>query len=177
MKKVNEILTVVKKHIKFVVLYFITLTAVCFIFLTELEINRKVSFSGYCVLGSVIALVALLDDKTKSEYDEGFEVGNFNAESYWKSKYTKLARKLDDGFILPIRISDNYKILSLEKVGERQFYDSTWEITGIYNKLQFYRCLTRMDGESFIDIIEELKKTTCPADISKLDKRDKIYYA
>lgn len=178
MKKVNEILEIFRKHFKFILLYTLTVTFVSFVFTTELLINKKVSFSGYCALGSFIALVALIDGLAKREFNDGFELGKLDTEVFWKDRYTVLSEKIqDDGFILPMRINESYKILSVEKTGERKFYYSIWEITGIYNKMFFGKRFVRFDDETLLGVIDTLKTTSCPDDISDIDERDKLYYA
>ncbi|MCL2637530.1 MAG: hypothetical protein FWD48_04085 [Oscillospiraceae bacterium] len=99
MKKILGIISTAKRYWKLILLYHISIASVCFIILTELEINGGLSLAFYCIFGSTAAFVVLVHKLARNSFNEGYqegsELGLLDAEVHWKKKYDELQEKYE----------------------------------------------------------------------------------
>lgn len=91
---------------------------------------------------------------------------------YLKKEVATLEEIMKSGIILDIKLEDGTIVNSVKYAYETPCYDTRWHITCNDSKIE----ITRRDGETYKELIKDIKSCRSIKDIRKLDESDQIYY-
>jgi hypothetical protein len=146
----------------------ITISLVSFVFHTELVINQRIYFSGYCIAGYLVYLCWYIGKEVKARSHRLYQQAYAEAENNCKKRYDELLSTIPN---FPLQVTDELKIYCIELIETKMFFFSSWNVVGEYNGELFAVDLFRQYDETLNSIIGLLREIAEPTDIIEMDLR------
>jgi hypothetical protein len=97
-------------------------------------------------------------------------------ERIYKEAFQKANESVTLTAAFPVQVTDELKLYCVALKETRMFYDTSWTIVGEHKGELFSVEIIRQDSETLETMLDTLKNTTEPTDITALDKRNQIFY-